>query len=281
MASWAAKARSAVDAVGAGVGAGVGVGASVGAGGEGVGELRWRGQVEPGEELSPRPERRGSLVRGARPDRRGHASARRLGDRPLDEPGLAGTRLTEEPQGRGTAGAGVGEQRRDGCAFPGTTHERTLAPAARGSLAGAPTRWSGWRIAGVLAPGILHPGLANRRCGPVRQPTAQDRRVLPEQGGLEVPDLRAGVEPELVVEQPAQPPDRVERLGLTTRPRERQCVQRPAALAQRVTDGGLLGEGQHGGVLPEGEEPEREVVTRRGAQALRARCARRGRRGGR
>ena len=93
-----------------------------------VSELGWRRQVEPGEELAPRPQRWGALVRRARADARRHAALGRLGHRPLDESRLAGACLTDEAHRGRPTGDRVVEPLAEDLALAGPAHDRPLVP---------------------------------------------------------------------------------------------------------------------------------------------------------
>ena len=84
--------------------------------------------------------------------------------------------------------------------------------------------------------------------------------VLDQDGLLEVAQLLAGVEAELVGQHPADVAQGGQRLGLAPRPGEREGVQRPDALLQRVPGGGLLGGGHDDGVVAERQQTEDAVL---------------------
>jgi len=89
---------------------------------------------------------------------------------------------------------------------------------------------------------------------------------LAQHGLLQGAHLGPRVEPELVGEQLAVAAQHVQGIDLPAGADQRQRLQRPGALAQRVPGCGLLGRGQHGGVLTQGEQAERGVLLGRGAQ---------------
>ncbi len=84
-------------------------------------------------------------------------------------------------------------------------------------------------------------------------------RVLAQDALLEVLQLGARVEAELLAEHVAGAAQRLERVGLTSRADQRQGQQRPQPLAQRVPRGQLLEVGGRGGV-PAGGQGEAGAV---------------------
>ena len=93
-------------------------------------------------------------------------------------------------------------------------------------------------------------------------------RVLAQDGGLQLAQLRSRLQSELVVEHLADLAQRVERVRLPPRPGEGQRPQRPEPLAQRVRRGQRLELGRDGAVVTEGERGDGPVLERDPAQLL-------------
>ena len=94
------------------------------------------------------------------------------------------------------------------------------------------------------------------------------RRVLPEHRRLEVAQLGAGLDPELLVEHVAHLAQHLEGVRLTPRPGQGERAQHPEPLAQRVRRGQRLQLGGHRRVLAERQRGDRPVLQRDQAQLL-------------
>ena len=237
-----------------------------------------------------RPRRRAARRRAGRARRGPGSRATAAGRR---RPARSGRWRPRSP--RSAAALGDAARRAGTCrcrARPRAARRRRRRPRARSST---PSSSATSALAADRAPagvGATAVGGAvarrrTRRSGAAATSGAQpllQRRVLDEHRLLEVAQLLARVEAELVGQHAADVAQRGQRLGLPTRAGQRQRVQRPDPLLQRVPRGGLLGRGHHDGVVAEGEQAEHPVLLGAAAQLVergRARARPRGGRAGR
>ena len=100
---------------------------------------------------------------------------------------------------------------------------------------------------------------------------AQESGVLAQDRLLQRLQLGAGVEPELVGEQPAHPPQRRQRVGLPAGAGQGDGVQAPPALLERVGRHGRLRHRQQSRVLAEGQQSEHPRLLGRQPQLVQRR----------
>ena len=100
-----------------------------------------------------------------------------------------------------------------------------------------------------------HPRQGPRRPG--RRRRRIERRVLPEDGRFQVPQLPAGINPQLPDERAAQPVECGQRIGLTATAIERQHEVGPDVLIQRIIGHHPL-QLRHQGDMLSGGEPGSE-----------------------
>ena len=204
------------------------------------------------ERLAPRPQRRGPVVLRT-PSRRHHEALRsRLGPGPLDQARLADARPRRRA-GR-TTRCRLRRGRAPRAARPPPRSRPTVVPAGAGSRRERP------------AGGCATDGRRSRLCRGT-QPLLQ-HRVLLEHRLLEVAQLLAGIEAELLGEHRADLAQRRQRVGLATGARQRERVQRPEPLLERVPAGGLLGRRHDDRVVAEREQPEDAVLLGSPAQLV-------------
>ena len=84
--------------------------------------------------------------------------------------------------------------------------------------------------------------------------------VLAQYGGLQRPQLRTRLDPELVGQQLAYLSQHLQRVGLPTRPRQRQGTQSPQSLAKRIGGGQHLELTGHHGVPAQAERRDCTVL---------------------
>ena len=212
------------------------------------------------------PRRRG------RSRRRGRGSAGSAATATAEAPRRPGSRRRSRRHSRGAAPRRPGRGRARTCRCRA---RRPAAPPRQGRRAGRAARSARWPGRPGRPRARPRPPRAPRRAAAATPSTAgpsssavSSQAVLAQDRLLEVAQLPAGVQSELLGEQLADGAQRVERVRLATGPGECERVQSPPPLLQGVGGHPRLGRRQDARVLAEREQAEQPGLLRRGAHLL-------------
>ena len=193
------------------------------------------------EHRDPGPQRRRALVLRAAPDQ--HPYPPLLGDRRqlAGQPGLPDPRVTDQADQRPLTRLGEVEQADEGGELIIAADHRPRRPSGAGGLTArtVPRRRPGNGLRSGDRP-LQH-------------------RLLPEDCGLQRPQLAARLQPELVVEQLAYGAQNLQRVRLPTGSSQREGPEPPEPFPQRIAGGQRLQLRGNGGLLTEPQPGEGAV----------------------